>query len=63
MSVEEFRRLKTAAGEAVPTVALPLRPLILRADDPYPLSTSRTPENEDVGCLNPQDFNGFRWVA
>ena len=37
MSAEEFRRLKTAAGEAVPTAALPVRPLILRGEEPYPL--------------------------
>jgi hypothetical protein len=42
MSVVEFRRLKTAAGEAVPTAALPSLPLILRGrnDDPLGYDTS-----------------------
>ncbi len=35
ISAEEYRRLKVAAGEPVPSAALPVRPLVLRgrADD------------------------------
>jgi hypothetical protein len=42
MSAEEFRRLKLAAGEAVPAAALPRRPLVLqgRPHDPLGYDTS-----------------------
>ena len=42
MSAEEFRRLKTAAGELIPASALPVNPLVLRGpiDDPLGYDTS-----------------------
>ena len=42
MSVEEFRRLKRAAGEAVPRAALPRRAAVVRGreDDPLGYDTS-----------------------
>jgi hypothetical protein len=42
MSAVEYRRLKTAAGEPVPTAVLPTRPLVLRgrSDDPLGYDTS-----------------------
>lgn len=42
MSVPEFRRLKTAAGEPIPRAAMPRRPLVMRGrvDDPLGYDTS-----------------------
>lgn len=41
MSAEEYRRLKTAAGEPVPAAAMPRRPLVLRGgSDPLGYDTS-----------------------
>jgi len=42
MSVTEFRRLKAAAGEAMPAAAMPRRPLTVRGriDDPLGYDTS-----------------------
>ena len=37
MSAIEYRRLKTAAGEPVPTAVLPTRPLVLRGRNGDPL--------------------------
>ena len=37
MSVSEFRRLKHAAGEAVPRAALPRRPMVVRGQNDDPL--------------------------